>query len=132
MAESDPEADVAPTEAPEKKKKKKKRKRRAADAEQDAPPSSEAEAAKKKDAPPPLPGAGTPEGARLREAHRLFEVGDFAAVRRLCGELERADDAAVRENAQELARRTTVDPVQVVVVLACAAVFAAIVWVWVI
>jgi len=78
-----------------------------------------------------LPGAGTPDGDRLREAFRSLEVGDYRRVRARCDELPRARDRGVREAAAELRARTTVDPVQVVVVLACAAFLATIAYVWV-
>lgn len=110
-------ADEAPPAAPEAKKKKKK-KDRAADAA----------AAKKLE---PLPGAGTPDGDKLREAMRAFEVGDYARVRARTRELAGAGDPKVREAAAALASRIAIDPVQVVVILACAAVLVTIALVWV-
>ena len=84
------------------------------------------------DGAPPLPGEGTADGDRLREAHRLFEVGDYAAVRtRARGLEETAKDPAVKAAARALRRRVEVDPVQVVVLLACAGLVAAIVYVWI-
>lgn len=89
---------------------------------------------RKKEAPPPkpLPGAGTPDGEKLREAVRAFEVGDYVRVRARVADLRKAEDPAIREVAQDLAARIAIDPVQVVVMLACAAVLAAIAYVWVI
>ncbi|HEY8431640.1 MAG TPA: hypothetical protein VIL20_24840 [Sandaracinaceae bacterium] len=81
--------------------------------------------------PVPLPGAGTPDGDKLREAMRAFEVGDYARVRARTRELASASDPKVREAAADLAERIAIDPVQVVVILACAAVLATIVYVWV-
>lgn len=88
--------------------------------------------AKAAEAPKPIPGAGTPEGRKLREALRAAEVGDHVRLRRLTRELEEAPDPAVREAAAELAERVAIDPVQVVVFLACAAVLATIAYVWVV
>lgn len=105
------------------------------------PPDEEPKAAKKKkkkgkgaEAAPksePLPGAGTSAGDKLREAVRAFEAGDYARVRARTRELESAADPRVREAAAELAGRVAVDPVQLVVILACAAVLVAIAYVWV-
>lgn len=103
--------------APKKKKKQHKKARRA-----------ESDAKKK---PEPPPGAGTPEGDKLREALRAFDVGDYARVRARTKELASAEDPKVREAAADLASRIAVDPVQVVVMLACAAVLVAIAYVWV-
>lgn len=86
---------------------------------------------KAEDAPKPIPGAGTPDGDKLREALRAFEVGDYARVRARARDLEGASDPAVREAAAELAARISVDPVQIVVIGACAAVLAAIAYVWI-
>jgi hypothetical protein len=82
-------------------------------------------------APGPLPGAGTRDGEKLREAFRAFEVGDYRRVRARCADLARAEDPAVRDAAAELKARTDPDPVQVVVIAACAALLATIVYVWV-
>ncbi|MEC7522018.1 MAG: hypothetical protein VYE22_19185 [Myxococcota bacterium] len=79
----------------------------------------------------PLPGAGTREGTKLREAVRAFEAGDFRKVRDRCRDLADAEDAEVRAAAEALRSRIDVDPVQVVVVLACFAVVAAIAYVWI-
>ena len=118
--ESDAEeasADAPAEEAPRVAKKKKAKKKGA-----------EAEA---KEAKKPIPGAGTAEGDKLREALRAFEVGDHARVRARARELESASDPAVREAAAELAARISIDPVAVIVMLACAAVLATILYVWV-
>lgn len=108
-----------------------------------APPSSEVARPRKEsrgrrakarttDEPPkPLPGGGTPDGEKLREAFRAFEVGDFARVRARTRELEKAADPAVREAAAELAARVAVDPIAVVLMLACAAVLVSVAYVWV-
>lgn len=81
----------------------------------------------------PLPGAGTPDGAKLREAHVAFEAGDYARVREQTAELEaRAEDPAVKDAARALRERVAVDPVQLVVLLACAAVVVGIVLRWVV
>lgn len=81
--------------------------------------------------PAPLPGAGTPDGDKLREAFRAFDAGDYRHVRACLRELERAEDPAVRDAAAELLARISIDPVQVGVVLACAVVLATIAYVWV-
>ncbi len=120
--ESDAEeasADAPAEEAPRVAKKKKKAKKKKG---------AEAEA---KEAKKPIPGAGTAEGDKLREALRAFEVGDHARVRARARELESASDPAVREAAAELAARISIDPVAVIVMLACAAVLATILYVWV-
>ncbi|MCZ7687293.1 MAG: hypothetical protein M5U28_54570 [Sandaracinaceae bacterium] len=112
--EQDPEAERSRPEPSSKKAKKKKGKKDAASPE-----------------PGPLPGAGTAAGDKLREAVRAFEAGDYARVRARTSELASAADPKVRDAAAELAARVAVDPVQVVVILACAAVLAAIAYVWV-
>ena len=119
--ESDAEeasADAPAEEAPRVAKKKTAKKKKGAEAEA-------------KEAKKPIPGAGTAEGDKLREALRAFEVGDHARVRARARELESASDPAVREAAAELAARISIDPVAVIVMLACAAVLATILYVWV-
>ncbi len=89
---------------------------------------------KKKGPPPPkpIPGRGTPDGDRLREAHHAFDAGDHAAVRRITRALiEKTEDAEIRQAAEVLASRIAIDPIQVVVLAACAAVLFTIIWVWV-
>jgi len=81
--------------------------------------------------PGELPGQGTREGSKLREAHRAFDAGDFRMVRQRCDELRDAEDPEVRAAAEALRSRTDVDPVQVVVVLACFALVGAIATVWI-
>lgn len=83
-------------------------------------------------APPPLPGAGTPEGERLADAHHAFEVGDYARVRAVCGPLREARLEAVARAARDLDARTRVDPVQVAVLCACLLFFLGIAYVYVI
>lgn len=78
-----------------------------------------------------LPGAGTADGETLRAALRAFEVGDFVRVREKARRLQDASDPAVRQAAAELLERISIDPLQIVVFLACVAVFATIVQVWV-
>ncbi len=47
----------------------------------------------------------------LDEAHRAFAAGDFRTARRLATELRaNADDPAARAAADELLRRTAIDP----------------------
>lgn len=60
-----------------------------------------------------LPGEGTEDGARLREAFVAFESGDFAGVRRLAGGLAGSREPDVARVAKELATRVGVDPVAV-------------------
>ncbi|MGE0788786.1 MAG: hypothetical protein AB7S26_24145 [Sandaracinaceae bacterium] len=80
----------------------------------------------------PLPGLGTPEGDRLRQAHVAFDAGDYREVRALCKALESsAKDAAVREAAAELRARVEIDPIQVVVLACCAAVVVGILFKWI-
>jgi len=67
----------------------------------------------------PLPGAGTPDGDKLRDAHRAFEVGDYAQVRRTTRSLADASDPDVTKAASELRARTEVDPIQIGVLLGC-------------
>lgn len=104
--------------------------------EGDAPaaPSKKARKGAKKrasEAKAPLPGAGTPEGETLRKAMRALDAGDYALLRTLLGELDRADDPAIRDAAADLRARIAIDPVQVVVIIACALVLTAIAYVWV-
>lgn len=120
-------------EAPKPKRKRRKKKRRKRRAGDDEAAAAEAgKGSKKKNEPPPLPGPGTPDGTKLREAHRAFDAGNYARVRELCRALESSEVPGVADAARDLFRRTTVDPAQIVVMVACAAVLAAIVWVWVI
>ena len=124
-----------------KKKKKRKLDSSAEPAANDTGASAKKDDAKKDDAKKgsaeknrpkkELPGAGTPEGERLRQAERAFDAGNYALVRALARELEGAADPAVRDAASEIARRTSVDPVQIVVIVACAAILATIVYVWI-
>ncbi len=79
----------------------------------------------------PLPGAGTPEGESLAKALAAFERGDYVEVRQLTEKLVEAPDAEVAGFARDLLTRTQIDPVQVGVVLACLALFAYIVYTYV-
>ena len=82
--------------------------------------------------PPSRPGEGTPDGERLRELERLFEVGDYAGVRRASAALlERCEDDEVRAAAEAILRAVQVDPVQLAVLIGCAAVLTAIGFTWV-
>lgn len=82
--------------------------------------------------PEPLPGAGTPEGERLAEAHAAFEVGDYRRLRALCDALAEAPQEDVARAARDLRRRTEVDPMQVGVILACLALFLILAYMYVI
>lgn len=82
--------------------------------------------------PPARPGEGTPDGERLRELERLFEVGDYAGVRRSAAALlDRCEDDEVRAAAEAILRAVQVDPVQLAVLIGCAAVLTAIGFTWV-
>lgn len=70
-------------------------------------------------APPPLPGLGTEEGEILRRAHRAFEAGDFAQLRRLCASIAEAEDVEVARAAKALDARLKPDPVQIAILLGC-------------
>lgn len=99
--------------------KKKKKKKASSNEERDA------------SAPAPLPGASTPEGEKLREANVAFESGNYARVRELGRELERAQDPAVVDAARSLVRRVSVDPVQVAFLGACAIALMVITWIYI-
>jgi len=60
----------------------------------------------------PLPGEGTPDGARLREASAAFESGDHALVRAHVRALSGASDPKVADAAAALGRKVAVDPIQ--------------------
>ncbi len=79
-----------------------------------------------------VPGAGTPEGDKLRSALRAFDGGDYRAVRALARELAQAEDPEVVQMAQDLSRRVAVDPVLVAVLLACAALWLVVTYIYVI
>ncbi len=81
--------------------------------------------------PEPLPGEGTEEGERLRSADGAFERGDYVEVRRVTRGLVEASDDAVAAHARDLLHRTQVDPIQVVVILACLALFSTIAYLYV-
>jgi len=83
------------------------------------------------EAPEPIPGRGTEDGDRLREALHAFDAGDYVAVREITGDLAKSGDPEVRGAAERLAERIAVDPLQIVVLLACVAVLFTIYWVWV-
>ncbi len=80
----------------------------------------------------PLPGAGTPDGETLVQAHRAFDAGDYKRLRALCDGLLEAKDEDVARAARELRRRTEVDPVQIGVILACLVLFLVIAYVYVV
>ena len=80
----------------------------------------------------PLPGAGTPDGEALVQAHRAFDAGDYKRLRALCEGLLEAKDEEVAGAARELRRRTEVDPVQIGVILACLVLFLVIAYVYVV
>lgn len=75
---------------------------------------------------PPLPAAGTPEGAALRRALALYELGDYAGMRALLAPLANAKDPAVADAAAGLLRRIAVDPVQIGFLVGCLAAILAI------
>ncbi|WP_236516395.1 hypothetical protein [Sandaracinus amylolyticus] len=81
--------------------------------------------------PTRLPGEGTAEGEKLREANAAFEAGNYALVRALTTELERAIDPKIVDAARELARRTAMDPVQIVFLVLCAVALLVITYVYV-
>lgn len=66
----------------------------------------------------------------LQEAQAAFERGDHMTVRRLCARLQGAADADVREGAAALRRRIAVDPAQGVVLAGCLALFALLVYLY--
>jgi hypothetical protein len=131
MADEEPRAEEEPSE-PARPKKKKKKKSAAAPGEAPVAKDAKSSNAKKKDEPDPLPGAGTPDGDKLRKAVRAFEVGDYALVRTLTDELGRCDEPAIRKSAAALRDRIGIDPIQIAVIAACALVLLTIVYVWVI
>jgi len=90
-----------------------------------------AQKAQKAKPQPPIPGLGTAAGDKLRSALHAFDAGDYVQVRALTNELAEGDDAEVRDAAIELRERISIDPVQIVVLSACAAVLATILYVWV-
>lgn len=65
----------------------------------------------------------------LDAAHRAFEAGDFAEARRLARrQLAAAPDHATRAAADEILRRTGIDPVMIWLTVGCALMFMAIVF----
>ncbi len=95
------------------------------------PPKGKAKKKKKDEPAKPLPGAGTRDGDKLREAVRAFEVGDYTRVRARVRELEQAEDADVRAFAIDLRTRISIDPVHVIIVAACALALVFITYHWV-
>ncbi|WP_157068689.1 hypothetical protein [Sandaracinus amylolyticus] len=81
--------------------------------------------------PTRLPGEGTVEGEKLREANAAFEAGNYALVRTLTSELERASDPTIVDAARDLARRTAVDPLQMTFLVLCAVALLVITYVYV-
>ena len=65
----------------------------------------------------------------LDAAHRAFEAGDFAEARRLARQQQAsAADEATRAAADEILRRTGIDPLMIWVTIGCALMFVAIVF----
>lgn len=75
-----------------------------------------------------LPGAGSPEGQILQDAHEAFERGDYVSVRELTTKLETTSDKDVANAALALRNRTSVDPAQIAILAACVLFFMFIVW----
>jgi hypothetical protein len=73
-----------------------------------------------------------PEDPELEALMAAFEAGNFARVRREAPELaKRSADAAVRQAALELRRRTDPDPLLVALLLLCLGLFGFLVaWVY--
>jgi len=64
----------------------------------------------------------------LGDAQRAFDVGNYTRVRELTEELLGDSNDEVRQAAQSLRRRVSVDPFQVGLLLACLAFFVYITW----
>jgi hypothetical protein len=65
----------------------------------------------------------------LDAAHRAFEAGDFAEARRLARQQkDAAADDATRAAADEILRRTGIDPLMIWLTIGCALMFVAIVF----
>jgi len=64
---------------------------------------------------------------RLAAAERAYEAGNYREARRLCRELIDVPGAAAHEGARRLLARIEPDPVQLGVLLACAALFIGVV-----
>lgn len=109
----------AASDAPAPKKKKKRKKGKADAAPEDAPPAK-------------LPGEGTPEGEKLLEANNAFASGNYARVRELATELQKATDPQVADAASALLRKVSADPVQLAFLGACAFAILVITWIYVI
>jgi hypothetical protein len=73
-------------------------------------------------------GKAGDSGARLQ---RAFEAGDYRLLRELGREVERTGKEEERQAARELTHRTLVDPAMVIALLACAALFFGIAYVYV-
>lgn len=74
----------------------------------------------------------TPPEAELAEARDAFARGDYASVRRGADAILAADaPAEVRAEAQDLRRRTGIDPVQLAVLGLCLLLFLWIVFTYV-
>jgi hypothetical protein len=99
--------------------------------EEEAETESESESESETETDSPLPGEGTPDGDALREADEAFTRGDYVRVRELTEKLVGASDDEVARHARDLLTRTQIDPVQVGVVVACLALFAYIVYTYV-
>ncbi|MCB9598749.1 MAG: hypothetical protein H6724_10810 [Sandaracinus sp.] len=67
----------------------------------------------------PDPAAPDEAAAKLAKAEHAFEVGDFGQARALARALRGASDAEVRERASALAKKLSIDPVQIGVLVAC-------------
>jgi hypothetical protein len=65
----------------------------------------------------------------LDEAHRAFDAGDFARARTLARQQKaNAADDATRAAADEILKRTGIDPLVVWMTVGCAVMFALIVY----
>ncbi len=80
---------------------------------------------------PPGATEGASPSSPLQAAQRAFEVGDFAQVRVLTRSLLTHQDPEVARAALALRRRTSIDPVQVGVLVFCLLLFAYVVWTYV-
>lgn len=92
----------------------------------------DAPAATQQDGAPAAEPAGEGgAGKRLRAARRAFEAGDFRRLREMGREIEQAGEEEEKRAASELLRRVQVDPVMVIALLVCAALFFSIAYVYV-
>jgi len=68
----------------------------------------------------------------LDQAKRAFELGDYLKVRELTKGLTDSNNAMIATSAQELRRRVSVDPVQIVILFLSLLLFLAVAYVYVI